>query len=128
MRPVVRIVAQGDYSKTNAWLAKLKQINFRAVLEKYGRQGVSALASATPVRTGATASAWTYEIQQSGDTITLNWVNTNRVNGVNIAVILQYGHGTGTGGYVVGRDYINPVIRPIFDSIAQEAWTEVTKL
>lgn len=128
MRPIVRIVAKGDHSKTNAWLVKLKQINFRHVLEKYGQQGVSALASATPVRTGATASAWSYEIKQSGDSITLTWVNSNRVNGVNIAVILQYGHGTGTGGYVAGRDYINPAIRPIFDSIAQEAWKEVTKL
>ena len=87
--------------------------------------GVSALAQATPVDSGATASSWGYEIVVSGEDATIYWTNTNQNKGVYIAVILQFGHGTGTGGYVAGRDYINPAMRPIFDKIANEAWMEV---
>lgn len=95
------------------------------ILEKYASMGVSALAEATPVDSGATASAWGYEIVTSGEDVTIYWTNTNQNEGVYIAVILQFGHGTGTGGYVAGRDYINPAIRPVFDRIANEAWMEV---
>lgn len=98
------------------------------ILDKYGKQGVSALSSATPVDSGLTANSWTYEIENKGDQVTIFWGNTNVNKGVNIAVILQYGHGTRNGGYVAGRDYINPAIRPVFDAIANEAWKEVTKL
>lgn len=97
-------------------------------LDKYGREGVAALASATPVDTGLTAHSWKYEIQQKKDSVTISFSNTNIQNGVPIAIILQYGHATRNGGWVQGRDYINPAIQPIFDKIANEAWKEVTKL
>lgn len=98
------------------------------ILHKYGQLGVQALSLATPLDSGETATSWNYEIEQDGDTITLAWNNTHVNHGVNIAVILQYGHGTGTGGYVVGRDYINPALRPIFDDIADAVWKEVSSL
>lgn len=91
-----------------------------------GRRGVEALSAATPVDTGATSQSWRYEINLDRTRTTLTWLNTNTVNGVNIAIILQYGHGTGTGGYVAGKDYINPAIKPIFDDIANSVWKEVT--
>lgn len=96
------------------------------VLENYGRQGVQALAAATPVDSGNTASAWDYDIVKKGNSVSVIWNNSNIHNGVNIAIILQYGHGTGNGGYVQGRDYINPALRPIFDAMADAAWKEVT--
>lgn len=101
--------------------------NFKVeqILRKYADLGVAALAAATPMDTGKTASCWGYEIVTSGEDATIYWTNTNENKGVNIAVILQFGHGTGTGGYVQGRDYINPAIRPVFDKIAEEAWMEV---
>lgn len=97
------------------------------ILQKYGQQGVAALSAATPVESGTTANSWSYEIKTSGQSATIYWSNSNVNKGVNIAVILQFGHGTGTGGYVQGRDYINPAMRPIFDKIAEEAWMEVVK-
>lgn len=121
----VRITSKGDFSRTFNFLNKMEKFQIRRILERYAREGVSALASATPVDSGATASAWSYEIESKGDQHTIYWTNSNSNKGVYIAVILQYGHGTGTGGYVAGRDYINPAIRPIFDNIAEEAWREV---
>lgn len=103
----------------------MKNFQIRQILERYGQEGVSALSSATPTDTGTTANSWSYEVSSNGDTHTIYWSNSNTNKGVNIAVILQYGHGTGTGGYVAGRDYINPAMRPIFDRIAEEAWKEV---
>ena len=93
----------------------------------YGEKGVSALASATPVDTGKTAESWQYKIEQTKGSIRIYWTNTNVNNGVPIAIIIQTGHGTGTGGYVQGRDYINPAIRPIFDNIANDVWRDITK-
>jgi hypothetical protein len=122
---VFKITSQGDFSRTFKFLEKVKKLNTQKILEKYAKAGVAALASATPVDSGLTANSWTYEISISGESATINWVNTNVNKGVNIAVILQYGHGTGTGGYVQGIDYINPAMRPIFDRIAEEAWMEV---
>lgn len=119
---------KGDFSKTTKFLGKAKKaINLRD-LDKYGRQGVAALASATPVESGLTASSWRYEIERGNGTISIVFSNSNVQNGVPIAIILQYGHGTGTGGWVEGRDYINPAIQPIFDRITNEAWREVTQL
>lgn len=103
----------------------MKRFKVENILQKYGSKGVAALASTTPIDSGQTASSWTYEIEVSGESATIYWINTNENKGVNIAVILQYGHGTGTGGYVQGRDYINPAIQPIFDQIVNEAWMEV---
>ncbi len=98
------------------------------MLERYGRAGVSALAAATPKDSGLTAASWGYEITHNRKETAIIFTNSNISNGVNIAIILQYGHGTGNGGYVAGRDYINPAIQPIFDKMANEAWREVTSL
>lgn len=119
---------KGDFNKTTRYLERVKQAVHLGILDKYGREGVAALASATPTDTGKTASSWYYEIENSRGSITISFLNSNIQNGVPIAVILQYGHGTGTGGWVQGRDYINPAIQPIFDRIVVEAWKEVTKL
>lgn len=119
---------QGDFSKTEKFLRKASKTDISSVLHKYGRKGVAALAAATPVDSGLTASSWSYEISMSGGSYTITWSNSHINKGVPIAIILQYGHGTGTGGWVQGRDYINPAIQPIFDEIADSAWREVTKL
>ena len=119
---------KGDFSKTMQFLVKAKKGVKLSDLDKYGREGVAALASATPVDTGETANSWYYEIVHENGTITIMFNNSHIQNGVPIAVILQYGHGTGTGGWVEGRDYINPAIQPLFDKIAENAWREVTKL
>lgn len=121
---------QGDFSKTKRFLERInKRCGIsRRLLEKYGRQGVAALASATPVDSGLTAASWYYEIIETNDTVTITFNNSNIQNGVPIAVIIQYGHGTGTGGYVQGRDYINPAVRPVFDRMVEEAWREVTRV
>ena len=100
----------------------------RLLKGQYGREGVAALASATPVDSGLTASSWYYEIINRNGTAQITFYNSNIQNGVPIAIILQYGHGTRNGGWVQGRDYINPAIQPIFDRIANDAWKEVTKL
>lgn len=119
---------KGDFSKLTRFLEKAKNAVHIGDLDKYGREGVAALASATPVESGLTANSWYYEVSHEKGAATISFYNSNIQNGVPIAIILQYGHGTGTGGYVQGRDYINPVIQPIFDRIADEAWREVTKL
>lgn len=119
---------KGDFSKLTRFLEKAKNAVRLGELDKYGREGVAALASATPVDTGLTANSWGYSISHSSGSVTISFNNTNIQNGLPIAIILQYGHGTGTGGWVQGRDYINPAIQPIFDRIAEEAWREVTKL
>lgn len=118
---------KGDFSKTEKFLKRSLGKNYRNVLEKYGQQGVATLSASTPVRTGLTAISWSYEIIQNGDSISVVWNNSNVHNGVNIALILQYGHGTRNGGYVSGRDYINPALRPIFDKMAEAAWKEVIR-
>lgn len=119
---------RGDFSKLTRFLERAKEAVKIGDLNKYGREGVAALASATPVESGLTANSWNYEIVRRDGSVAITFNNSNIQNGVPIAVILQYGHGTGTGGWVQGRDYINPAIRPIFDKIAENAWREVTKL
>ncbi|WP_301425179.1 HK97 gp10 family phage protein [Bacteroides caecimuris] len=119
---------KGDFSKLTRYLEKVKSVVKLSDLDKYGKEGVAALASATPVDTGLTASSWSYEIKQKNGSISISFKNSNIQNGVPIAIILQYGHGTRNGGWVQGRDYINPAIQPIFDRIANDAWREVTKL
>ena len=119
---------KGDFSKTTKFLTKLKQNVDISTFEKYGKKGVAALASATPVDSGLTANSWYYKIEKTDGSISLLFCNSNIQNGVPIAVILQYGHGTRNGGWIQGRDYINPAIQPIFDQIVKEAWGEVTKL
>ena len=124
---MIRFRHVGDFEKTTKFLKKASTSNITEILHRYGQEGVVALATATPVDSGKTASSWSYEIVPTDGGVSIRWNNTNVNNGVNIAVILQYGHGTGTGGYVQGRDYINPALRPIFDKIADGAWKEVTK-
>lgn len=118
----------GDWSKTTNFMKRLKQRKYLNSLDKYGQRGVDALSSATPVDTGKTANSWSYEIRNNNKKVSIVFKNSNIVNGVPIAIILQYGHGTRNGGWVEGRDYINPAIQPIFDEIVKEAWGEVTKL
>ena len=119
---------KGDFSKTTNFLKRVKNgVDLRS-LDAYGRKGVAALSSATPVDTGTTANSWYYKIERTSTSVKLVFCNSNVQNGVPIAVILQYGHGTGTGGWVEGRDYINPAIQPVFDEIASNLWREVTKL
>lgn len=122
---VIRITSKGDFDRTFRFLNKMENFSVEKILNKYGQMGVDALASATPKDSGTTASSWGYEIKLTKEGATIHWTNTNQNRGVYIAVILQYGHGTGTGGYVQGVDYINPAIRPVFDKIAEEAWMEV---
>lgn len=124
---MISVAERGDFKNIEKFLKKPHGKNMRAILEKYGKIGVQALSSATPKKTGRTAASWSYEISQGSGQTTITWKNTNVNKGVNIAIILQYGHGTRNGGYVVGRDYINPAMRPIFDSIADVLWKEVTK-
>lgn len=118
---------RGNFNKTEKFLKKSLGRNYIDVLERFGKQGVEELSAATPIDSGVTASSWYYEIIQneSKGTISVVWKNSNVNKGVNIAVILQYGHGTRTGGWVEGRDYINPALRPIFDRMAEAAWKEV---
>ena len=125
---MIRFRLNGDFSKLTRYFERVKEVVRLGDLDKYGRAGVAALASATPVDSGLTASSWYYKIENKGGSVTISFHNSNIQNGVPIAIILQYGHGTGTGGWVEGRDYINPAIQPIFDEIANNAWREVTKL
>lgn len=125
----VQLKSSGDFSKITRYLDKArKALHLKTVYQKYGEQGVKALSEATPVDTGLTASMWRYEIIEEPNKVTLSFLNDNSNKGVNIALILQYGHGTGTGGWVEGRDYINPAIQPIFDELAEKVWKEATSV
>lgn len=125
---MIKFRHKGDFSKATSFLERAKRAVHRSFLDRYGQAGVVALASATPVDSGLTASSWYYKIEDKSGSVTISFFNSNIQNGVPIAIILQYGHGTRNGGWVQGRDYINPAIRPIFDQIVKEAWREVTKL
>ena len=116
---------RGSFKNTEKFLKKAEKVDFYSKLEQYGKEGVAALMSATPIDSGETAMAWDYEIHLTKEDCAIYWINTNVNKGVNIAIILQYGHGTGTGGYVKGYDYINPAIIPVFDRIADAVWREV---
>ncbi len=123
---MVQITSYGSFDHTENFLKRILRGSMYDRLDGYARRGVSALASATPVDSGLTAASWGYEIRKSRGGCVITWTNSNINDGVSVAIILQYGHGTGTGGYVQGRDYINPAIRPIFDEIADSVWREVT--
>lgn len=118
---------KGDFSKLTRFLEKTKEAVKIGDLDRYGRQGVAALESATPIDSGLTAKSWYYKIDRKEGSVSISFHNSNIQNGVPIAIILQYGHGTGNGGWVQGRDYINPAIQPIFDEIVNNAWKEVRK-
>lgn len=119
---------KGDFSKTKKRLTKLQKASRLGILDRYGKKGVTALSSATPVDTGLTSQSWYYEIRRTDTSASIVFCNSNVNNGVPIAIILQTGHGTRNGGWVEGRDYINPAIQPIFDEIAKKLWKEVTML
>lgn len=124
---MIRFRQQGDFTKLTRFLERAKEAIHLGDLDRYGKAGVAALSSATPVESGETARSWYYEIKHQKGSVTISFCNSNIQNGVPIAIILQYGHGTGTGGWVQGRDYINPAIRHIFEQIAKGAWREVTR-
>ena len=125
---MITVQVKGNFNNTENFFKRA--LNFKkntTMLRKYGERGVDALSHATPVRTGLTAASWSYEISYLNGDIRIDWFNKNEEDGVNIAVILQYGHGTRNGGYVKGTDYVNPAMRKIFDEIADDAWKEITK-
>lgn len=123
----IRIKQKGDWKKTELVLKNTKDFDPMPVLKRYGEIGVMELSVATPIDTGLTAASWYYEIDKTKDGYILSWNNSNVVDGVNIAVLIQYGHGTGGGTYVQGRDYINPALREVFDDISIQLWREVSK-
>ena len=123
---MIRFTHRGSFNNIEKFLNRMTGQEYMNILDTCGQMGVEALRAATPVESGKTASSWTYEIVRGGGMTEIHWLNTNENKGVNIALILQYGHGTGTGGYVQGRDYINPAMQPVFDKIAEEVWRVVT--
>jgi hypothetical protein len=123
---MLRRVSSGSFEKTERFLRGLDEKKLFANLDRYGREGVDALRSATPVETGRAGKSWGYQIGHTKGHVSISWFNTDVEDGVNIAVILQYGHGTGTGGYVQGIDYINPAMRPVFNRILEDVWRQVT--
>jgi len=125
---VISFRHKGDFSKVDRYLGNLKKAIKIRDLERYGREGVSALGSATPVDTGETANSWSYEIKRDANSVTISFHNSHIEKGAPIAIMLQYGHGTRNGGWVQGRDYINPAIQPIFDRITDAAWKEVINI
>lgn len=126
---MIRLHCTGNYNKTEKFLKDNKDFNrVKNILDNYGREGVAALSAETPIDTGETATAWTYEIIDDGSTVSLVFNNSKTTKtGIPIAILLQYGHGNGRGGYVQGRDFINPAVQPVFDKLVEEAWKEVTK-
>lgn len=127
MPKMVMFRQKGNFRRTSDFLKRANRLNLDVILNQYGQEGVEALRAATPKDTGTTANSWSYIVHKGTGSITITWSNSNIVDGVPIAVILQYGHGTRNGGYVQGIDYINPAMKPIFDKIAQRAWEEVKR-
>ncbi len=125
---MIKFTQKGDLSKVTQYLERQRSSNRKKLLDKYGALGVEYLRDATPKDTGKTASSWSYSINSSKDKMSIEWSNSNVNKGVPIAIILQYGHGTGTGGYVQGRDYINPAIQSVFDEMSKELWEEMTRV
>ena len=124
---MITIESQGEWKLTRNWFDRMTKLDLALIMNQFGKEGVSALTAATPSRSGLTSKSWNYEVTRKGNNWKITWTNSNVNKGANIAVLIQYGHGTRNGGYVVGRDYINPAIRPVFDKIAKQAWKEVTK-
>lgn len=124
---MIRCTVKGDFKKTTSFLNRIRKLDFESTLIKYAEEGVKALSDATPKVTGKTAASWGYEIVRKPGSVSIFWTNDNFNDGVPIAVILDYGHGTANGGFVQGRHYISPAIQPVFDHIADAAWKEVAK-
>jgi len=127
MGRILSVTQKGDFKRTDRFLHRIIQRHYMQRMRHYGEKGVNALREATPKDSGETAASWSYEIVEEPGRTAIYWRNSHVVNGTNIAVILQYGHGTRNGGFVEGTDYINPAVRPIFEEMAQEAWKEVVR-
>ena len=123
---MIKFTSRGSFKNTEKFLERMKRLDIRRILEQEGERGVRALMAATPRDSGLAASSWGYEVGQNGRSVTITWTNSDVENGFPVALSLQYGYGTGTGGYVQGRDYINPAMRPVFDQIAETVWKVVT--
>ena len=123
-----KVKHSGNFNHTEKLFSKVKTIDYLRILDKYAREGVEALARATPIDSGITAESWDYVIEVKGKNFSISWTNNNTINGTPIVILLQYGHGTKNGGYVQGQDFINPAIKPIFDKISNNIWKEVTSL
>ena len=129
MSNVITVKKKGDFKILENYLQKMRDRKLDRVLNKYGQMGVDALAAATPKKTGTTAASWSYEIKEEGGNLVLSWTNSNVSKGwFNVALMIQMGHGTRNGGYVAGIDYINPALKPVFETFAQEMWREVTSI
>lgn len=124
---MIRYESSGSFKSTDSFLKRCISGDYLDPIEGIAEEGVQRLIAATPQDSGATANAWSYEIVEEGGKSTIWFTNSNNVNGFNVAVGLQYGHGTGTGGWVGGYDYINPALQPIFDKMADQVWKEVAK-
>ncbi len=124
---MITVRQRGDFKNLTSFLERSKEVFNLGILDKYGRQGVAALQASTPKDTGKTADSWYYKINRNNGTVSLSFHNSNENKGVPIAIILQYGHATGNGGYVEGIDYINPALKPVFEKLADEAWKEAKK-
>lgn len=122
----IKVDSVGKFKDTQKWLKDMMNKSYIEQLDQYGRRGVDALSAATPSDTGLTAVSWSYDIQETESGVSINWYNSNLNDGVNIAIIIQYGHGTGNGGYVQGRDYINPALQPLFDQMSKAVRRVVT--
>ena len=122
---MITVTTSGSWGETERYLNRIKNADFLTMLDKYGAQGAAALAAATPSATGLTANSWYYTVERRGGYASIRWRNNDIEDGFPVAIMIQYGHGTGTGGYVAGRDYINPVMRPLFDQILAELIREV---
>lgn len=125
---MIKFTHRGDLEKTRKFFKKVKNINYRPILERYASQGTAALRSATPVDKGLTAESWDHEIAVTKKGLSIYWKNSNLQDGISVVILLQYGHATRTGGFVEGRDFINPALRSLFDRIADDLWKEVTSL
>lgn len=125
---MIKIIHKGNFKKTEALFKNVAKLDLQVKLKQYAQQGVDALSAYTPIDSGETANSWGYEIENNNEVVSITWTNSNVNDGVPIAIILQYGHGTGTGGYVKGVDYINPAIAPVFDYISEAVWSEVTSV
>lgn len=123
---MITFTSRGSFKNTERFLQRMSKFGIHSLVEKQAQAGVKALASATPTHTGLAADSWSYEVKTSGGSASIIWKNSDIESGFPVAIMLQYGYATGTGGYVQGRDYINPAIRPIFDKISETVWKAVT--
>ena len=125
---MIKLSSNGDWSKTTSFLRRAYKLDIGALLKKYAEQGLKALSAATPVDTGLAASSWGYRIDVKKGESTITWTNSDIEGGCSVVLLIQYGHGTRNGGYIQGRDFINPAMQPVFDDMVEEIWKEVEKL